>query len=77
MGGGSNAENRRRKEVGCRYLRKRKLSMTEGEKVGLVTDGGHDIKGFGKQKKSPVPGSQECYPRVTTALGLLRKTIRV
>lgn len=46
-------------------------------KVGLVTDGGQDIKGFGKQRKSPVPGSQECYPRVTTALGLLRKTIRV
>ena len=47
MAGGSNAENRRREEVGCRYLRKRKLSMTEGEKVGLVTDGGLNIKGFG------------------------------
>lgn len=62
MGGGSNAENRRREEVGCRYLRKRKLSMTEGGKVGLVTDGGHDIKGFGKQKKSPVPGLKSAIP---------------
>lgn len=51
--------------------------MTKREKVGLVTDRGHDIKGFGKERKSPVLGSQECYPRVTTALGLLRKTIRV
>lgn len=36
--------------------------MTEGGKVGLVTDGGHDIKGFGKQKKSPVLGLKSAIP---------------